>query len=283
MSQAGVLYVVATPIGNLQDMSARALAVLRSVDFIAAEDTRHSARLLQHFNIKSQLLAAHQHNENQVAEKILHKLASGQQGALITDAGTPGISDPGHLIVRKLQQAGVRLVPIPGPCALVTALSVSGLPADQFVFLGFLAAKAAARSKQLTKLQLETRTMVFYEAPHRIMSCLVDMQSVFGVERKVVVTRELTKLYESLYVGSFQHVIATLAAAKTEQQGEFVIVVAGCEQKSTQAMDEPTLQVLQTLLSELPTKQAVALAAKITGKSKNKLYAWVLGRESDST
>ena len=267
----GKLYIVATPLGHLDDMSFRAIKTLQSVDFIAAEDTRHSAKLLTHYQISTPMISLHDYNEQERHEKIITLIQSGHSVALISDAGTPLISDPGYRLVHAAKKLAIDAIPIPGPCAAIAALSVSGLPTDRFIFEGFLPAKSSARLAQLTALQRETRTMIFYESPHRILACLGDMQTAFGKDREVVVARELTKFFETIYSDSIEKVLQKLSQNPSEQQGEFVILVKGAEVE-TRVMDEETTRVLNCLLAELPVKQAVKLASEISGKSKNLLY-----------
>lgn len=263
-----MIYVVATPIGNLTDITARAVEVLRSVDRIAAEDTRHSGQLLKHLQINKPLIALHDYNER---EQCVRLLDAGGDIALISDAGTPLISDPGYHLVRLAHERGVQVVPIPGPCALIAALSASGLPTDRFCFEGFLSAKQHARLESLHALQSEPRTMVFYEAPHRIVETLQDMLTVFGAARHVVLARELTKQFETIKYANLQQLLDFVVADANQQRGEFVLVVAGCVAEKT-ALNPEALRVLEILLTELSVKQAAALAAKITGISKNILY-----------
>lgn len=268
----GVLYVVATPIGNLEDMSPRARRVLAEVALIAAEDTRHSGSLLSHFGIHTPLLSLHDYNEAERTPQLLQKLRQGESIALVSDAGTPLISDPGFELVRAAQDAGLQVVPVPGACALVAALSVSGLPTDRFVFEGFLPAKTAARREQLATLAHESRTLVFYESVHRLTESLQDMVKVLGAERRAVLARELTKLHETVRAATLSQ-LARLAATDPDQsKGEAVILVAGAEPRADQgtAMDPEAL--LRLLLEELPVKQAVSLAARITGLGRNALY-----------
>jgi len=269
---SGVLYVVATPIGNLQDISARALDVLGQVARIAAEDTRHSRKLLSHYGINTPMVALHEHNEVKQSGELLRQLESGNDLALITDAGTPLISDPGYHLVRAVRAAGVRVVPVPGPSACITALSASGLPSDRFVFEGFLPPKQAARRQRLEGLRDEPRTLVFYESPHRIVDCLDDMAGVFGADRQAVIARELSKLYETIEDGRLADLCDWISADRDRQKGEFVILVHGAPLRDRADIDAHDLQVLQLLLQELPLKQAVALAARITGVAKNRLY-----------
>jgi 16S rRNA (cytidine1402-2'-O)-methyltransferase len=273
---AGLLYVVATPIGNLQDLSPRAQAVLATVQQVAAEDTRHSRPLLQHFGISTPLLALHEHNERQATEQLLHRLQQGDNVALISDAGTPLVSDPGARLIQAAHQAGIKVVPIPGPSALITALSGAGFSAERFVFEGFLPPKTAARQRRLSALVQEERTLVFYEAPHRVLDSLADMAMIFGETRPAVLAKELTKIYETLYAATLQDLQNWLSAKPERQKGEFVLVVAGCPPPLSDALDPAATRVLRLLCRELPHKQAVKLAAEITGLPKNQLYTQAL-------
>ena len=267
----GTLYIVATPIGNLQDMTLRAIETLKSVDCIAAEDTRHSSSLLRQFAISTPIIALHEHNERERASHLLAKLLQGQSIALISDAGTPLISDPGFFLVRAVREAGVRIVPIPGACAAVAALSVAGLPTDRFVFEGFLPAKTKARLDRLQNLVAETRTLIFYESPHRILECLEAMLEVFGSARQVVIARELTKTFETLRAGSLVDLVEWTKSDANQQRGEFVVLVEGNEEKVNADL-LCAEKIVSILLAELPVKQAVDLAVKITGEKKNFLY-----------
>jgi len=269
---SGVLYVVATPIGNLLDISARALEVLRSVALIAAEDTRHSKKLLAHYGVGTPLLALHEHNEREVTEKLLRRLAGGEDIALVSDAGTPLISDPGFYLVRAARQAKLRVVPVPGPSALIAALSVAGLPSDRFMFEGFLPSKQAARRQRLQALASATGTLVFYESSHRICDSLRDMADCLGGARPATVARELTKTFETIMHDTLNGLVDRVEADADQQRGEFVVLVQGAPARERSAIDEATVQLLEVLLSELPLKQAAGLAAKITGLSKNALY-----------
>lgn len=276
----GTLYVVATPIGNLDDISARALKVLRDVSLIAAEDTRHSVRLLQHFGIETPLAACHEHNEREQGGRFLTRLQAGDDVALISDAGTPLISDPGYHLVRQARAAGVQVVPVPGACALIAALSAAGLPSDRFVFEGFLPAKAAGRRGRLEGLLEEPRTLIFYEAPHRLLECIEDMASIFGSERPALLARELTKTFETLKGLPLGELREFVAADGNQQRGECVLLVAGKPApEGDEAVDAQTLRVLDLLLAELPVKRAAALAAEITGARKNQLYQIALERQ----
>lgn len=277
MAQCGTLYVVATPIGNLGDMTARAIAVLQQVDLIAAEDTRHSGPLLQHFGITTACIACHDHNERQIAAGLVERIQSGESVALISDAGTPLISDPGYLLVRTAREAGVPVVPVPGASAMIAALSVSGLPSDRFSFEGFLPAKSSARRQRLQALADEGGTLIFYESTHRIEESLADMAEVFGPERYVVIAREITKRFETVYGDTLAKLIAWVEADSNQCKGEFVVLVHGAEEPETREIDAEAERVLKLLLEELPVKQAAALAAKITGAKKNALYQFALG------
>ena len=270
--QQGILYVVATPIGNLQDISARALDVLRTVSRVAAEDTRHSRKLLAHYGIGTPLVALHEHNERAISQRLLQILAAGEDIALVSDAGTPLISDPGFFLVRAASQVNIRVVPVPGPSALIAALSVAGLPTDRFCFEGFLPSRQAARRQRLQSLQTGTATLVFYESSHRIRASLADMAEVFGAGREATLARELTKTFETIRHGTLDGLLAWMDADSNQQKGEFVVLVQGLSAAGPTAVDAAAGQVLAVLLAELPLRQAAALAAKITGCSKNVLY-----------
>ena len=281
-SPLGSLYVVATPIGNLDDISTRALTILRSVALIAAEDTRHSARLMQHFGIGTPLVACHEHNERDQGGRFLARLLAGDDVALISDAGTPLISDPGYHPVRQARAAGIAVVPVPGACALIAALSAAGLPSDRFIFEGFLPAKAAGRRARLEQVKEEPRTLIFYEAPHRILECLQDMQSVFGDERLALLARELTKTFETLKGMPLAELAAWVAADSNQQRGECVVLVAGWQApEGDEAVSAEAMRVLNLLLAEMPLKRAAALAAEITGVRKNLLYQVALEQQKD--
>ena len=278
--QPGSLYVVATPIGNLDDISARALRILREVALIAAEDTRHSARLLQHFGIQTPLAACHEHNERDQGGRFLARLQAGEDVALISDAGTPLISDPVYHLVRQARAAGFAVVPVPGACALIAALSAAGLPSDRFIFEGFLPAKAAGRRARLEQVREEPRTLIFYEAPHRILECLQDMREVFGDDRPALLARELTKTFETLQGLPLAELCEWVAADSNQQRGECVVLVAGWQApEGEEAVSAEALRVLDLLLSEMPLKRAAALAAEITGVRKNVLYQVALERK----
>jgi 16S rRNA (cytidine1402-2'-O)-methyltransferase len=266
----GRLYVVATPIGNLGDLSARAREILQTCSLIAAEDTRHTGTLLKHFGIQTPQLSLHDHNERDRASDIILRLRAGAQIALVSDAGTPGISDPGFELVRAVAAAGFEILAVPGPCAAIAALSIGGLPTDRFCFEGFLPARGAARRKRLQGLEPEPRTLVLYEAPHRVREMLEDCAEVFGGERQATVAREITKLHEAIYRGSLRELLARATTDADFSRGEIVLVLAGAP---PQAADEGGLdRVLKILLAELPLKQAAHLAAQITGTRDNEAY-----------
>lgn len=265
------LYVVATPIGNLRDISLRALDVLASADAVAAEDTRNTSHLLTHYGIAaSRLLALHQHNERGGAEKVIALLAQGLSVALASDAGTPAVSDPGALLVEAVRAAGHRVIPVPGANAALAALSASGLPAPHFLFYGFLPSKPSARRRELQSLAALPHPLVFYEAPHRILECVTDLQAIFGDERHIVLARELTKLFENIHCCTLAEAAVWLNADPNNQRGEFVLLVSGAPEK--EGMDEEAERILAILLQDLPLKQAAQLAAQITGAGKNELY-----------
>ncbi|MFK3722991.1 16S rRNA (cytidine(1402)-2'-O)-methyltransferase [Pseudomonas monteilii] len=279
-STTGTLYVVATPIGNLDDISARALKILGAVKLIAAEDTRHSVRLLQHFGIQTPLAPCHEHNERDEGSRFIARLLAGDDVALVSDAGTPLISDPGYHLVRQARAAGITVVPVPGACALIAALSAAGLPSDRFMFEGFLPAKAVGRRARLEQVKEEPRTLIFYEAPHRILECLQDMQAVFGDERPAVLARELTKTFETLKGLPLAELRAFVESDSNQQRGECVVLVAGWSApEDDQAVSTQALRVLDLLLAEMPLKRAAALAAEITGVRKNLLYQAALEKQ----
>ncbi len=269
------LYVVATPIGNLSDITLRALETLRTVDVIAAEDTRVTVRLLDRHGISGKLLAVHEHNERRAAERLVGLLAGGKAVALVTDAGTPGVADPGAQVVAAVREAGYTVVPLPGPNAAVAALSASGFAADRFLFCGFLPARAAERRRTLAELATQTATLVFYEAPHRIVDSVTDICSAFG-ERDIVFARELTKIHETVHRCRLDAAVDWLQADENRRRGEFVLVVAGAP-KARQDGEADVEHVLKILLGELPLKQAVALAVRLTGGNRSALYQRALG------
>ncbi len=270
MTIESALYVVPTPLGNLQDMSLRAVEVLKAVPWVAAEDTRHSQPLLRHFGSGARLLPAHQHNEEQAAQGVIDKLAAGEAVALVSDAGTPAVSDPGARIVARVREAGFKVVPLPGACAAVTALSASGLMAPHFLFYGFLPAKAGQRQKELEALAALPYTLVFYEAPHRVLESVEALAAAFGPERTIVFARELTKLFETIHACPLGEALEWLKADANRQRGEFVLLVEAAPEDADDGAGE---RVLKLLLAEgLPVKQCAKLAAEITGASKNELY-----------
>ena len=268
---SGKLFIVATPIGNLGDISERALSVLREVDLIAVEDTRHSRTLLQQFGISTPMLAYHDFNEGQQVAKLLERITSGEDIALISDAGTPLVSDPGYQLVRQAHIRGIKVVPVPGASAVIAALCSAGLASDRFTFEGFLPARSAARKATLQALQKESRTMIFYEAPHRIVECLVDMLECLGGGREITMARELTKTFETIKHTTVAELLEMVRNDANQQKGEIVLVVAGSRAEA-QLIDPQVLQTLKVLLADLPLKHACALAAQITGIKKNFLY-----------
>ena len=269
------LYVVATPIGNLRDITLRALDVLASADVIAAEDTRNTAHLLTHHSISAnRLISVHQHNERGAAEKILALLLAGQSVAFVSDAGTPAVSDPGALLVQAVRAAGLRVIPIPGASAAIAALSAAGLSEPHFLFYGFLPNKSAARRTVLQSLISHPYTLMFYEAPHRIVECVADLCAVLGGERQIVLAREITKLFETIHVCTLHDAETWLQFDSNQQRGEFVVLVSGAMPQAGLAVE--ILNMLSLLLEELPLKQAVQLAAKISGAPRNELYQHAL-------
>jgi 16S rRNA (cytidine1402-2'-O)-methyltransferase len=274
-TQQGLLYVVATPIGNLDDLSPRACRILSGVDRIVVEDTRHSGSLLKHFSIKKPMVSLHEHNEREQSGKLIEKLQNGESIALISDAGTPLISDPGFHLIRAAHQEDIPVIAIPGPSALIAALSVSGLPTDRFMFEGFLPSRSAARKEHLNRLVEETCTLIFYESCHRIVASIQDMLEIFGEEREVVIARELTKKFETVKLGNMGALSEWLQADANQQKGEFVVLVHGAK-LDTKSIGAEEKRVLKILLEELPVKQAAALASRLTGLSKNLLYKQAL-------
>ena len=270
---SGTLYVVATPIGNLGDMSRRAIEVLKQVEVIAAEDTRHSSHLLHHFGISTPMVSLHEHNEKVVSDELVRRLQQGESMALISDAGTPLVSDPGYHLIRKAGDAGIKTIPVPGACAAITALSASGLPSDRFSFEGFLPSKSAARKAVLEKLTQETGTLIFYETPHRIVESLSDMTETIGNEREAVVARELTKKFETIKRAPLAELSTWVKEDKNQQKGEFVILIHGVEKEQDTSADTQELQrILKILLEKTSLKEAVAIAVEITGLKKNQVY-----------
>lgn len=272
----GSLFIVATPIGNMGDMTERAQKTLSEVDVIAVEDTRRSAQLLRNFDISTPMISVHEHNERQICASLLERIENGDNIALISDAGTPLLSDPGYFLVNQAREKELPVIPIPGVSAVITALSVAGLPTDRFVFEGFLPAKSTARQQKLEKLKDDIRTVIFYEAPHRIVEMLKDCQLVFGGQRKVVLARELTKTFETVHGDTLDALIPWVEADENQRKGEFVVLVQGAEAREDTGIDAESERILLILLKDLPVKQAAALAASITGLKKNALYQFAL-------
>jgi 16S rRNA (cytidine1402-2'-O)-methyltransferase len=268
----GTLYVVATPIGNLGDISARACDVLREAAVVAAEDTRRAGQLLTHLGLKNRLLSFHEHNETARIDEVLAMLLSGDDVALISDAGTPLISDPGYRVVERVRAEGLAVSPIPGCCAAIAALSVSGLPTDRFCFEGFLPSRSAARHKRLRELVNVSATLILYESVHRIAEVLADVEAVFGTERLITLARELTKRYETIYSGTVADVRVKLAEDAGGGKGEFTLVIAGTSEQQTVEMQELE-RVVNILLQSVSASQAAALAAEITGVKKREAYS----------
>ena len=274
------LYIVATPIGNLGDISARALEVLRDADLVAAEDTRHSQRLLQHFGIETPMAAYHDHSDERAAGRILDKLGGGGAVALVSDAGTPLISDPGFRLVRQVQDAGFRVFPVPGACAAVAALSASGLPTDRFLFEGFLPAKASARADRIMTLASERATLVLYEAPHRLEATLQALVEGVGSEREAVLAREISKAFETIRRGSLAELLAFVRADSNQQRGEIVLLVSGRDSGADEP-DPRLLRLLEAMAGEMPGKRAAALLAEFSGARKNALYQYLLDQREN--
>lgn len=270
----GSLYIVATPIGNLRDITLRALDILKTVDLVAAEDTRVSQGLLNAHGLQKKLIALHEHNEREATERLLADLAVGKSVAYVSDAGTPGVSDPGAHLARRAREAGLPVFAIPGPSAVATALSVAGIGDGRWLFYGFLPNKPAARRKALDGLRALPYALVFYEAPHRVRECIADLAAVLGAEREIAIARELTKLFEQVHVCPLGEVEAWFAADDNRCRGEFVLIVQGATAEAPNG--QALLETLQTLLAELPLKQAVALAVKLTGEKKNAVYELAL-------
>jgi 16S rRNA (cytidine1402-2'-O)-methyltransferase len=272
-AQPGRLWVVATPIGNLDDLSARAAQILRDVPLIAAEDTRHSAPLLARIGSRARTIALHEHNEREQAARLVESLLQGNDIALISDAGTPLVSDPGFRLVRAAREAGVAVSPVPGPCAAIAALSVAGLPSDRFVFEGFLAAKASARRERLGALVAESRTLIFYESGHRIVDALKDMRAVFGAQREGVVARELTKIFETVLDAPLGELVERVEADANQQRGEFVVLVGGASGEAADATLAEGRRVFALLCEEMSPAHAARMASRITGAPRKQLYA----------
>ena len=272
-AQPGRLWVVATPIGNLDDLSGRAAEILREVPLVAAEDTRHSAPLLARVGSRARTVALHEHNEREQAARLVESLLQGSDIALISDAGTPLVSDPGFRLVRAAREAGIAVSPVPGPCAAIAALSVAGLPSDRFVFEGFLAAKASARRERLGALVAESRTLIFYESGHRIVDALKDMREVFGAQREGVVARELTKIFETVLDAPLGELVERVEADANQQRGEFVVLVAGASGEAADATLAEGRRVFALLCEEMSPAHAARMAARITGAPRKQLYS----------
>ncbi|MBE3651606.1 16S rRNA (cytidine(1402)-2'-O)-methyltransferase [Vibrio navarrensis] len=275
-AKGATLYIVPTPIGNLGDITHRAIEVLSTVDLIAAEDTRHTGKLLSHFNIQTKTFALHDHNEQQKAQVLVDKLLAGQNIALVSDAGTPLISDPGYHLVSQCRQAGVKVVPLPGPCAVITALSASGLPSDRFSFEGFLPAKSKGRKDKLLEIAKVERTCIFYESPHRIIDSLHDMLEILGPNREVVLARELTKTFETIQGMPLGELVDWVKSDENQQKGEMALLIHGYRDSAEDALPEEALRALTILVKELPLKRAAAMVAEIYNVKKNALYKWGL-------
>ncbi|NII09895.1 16S rRNA (cytidine(1402)-2'-O)-methyltransferase [Oleiagrimonas sp. C23AA] len=269
--QPGTLWVVATPIGQLTDISQRAIEVLGKVAVIAAEDTRHSRPLLSHYGIATPAVALHEHNEREAVDQLVRRLEQGDEVALISDAGTPLISDPGFRLVRAARAAGLKVAPVPGACAAIAALSAAGLPSDRFVFEGFLPPKSAARRTRLAELAGDARTLIFYESPHRVAECLADMVQVFGPEREAALARELTKLFETVIDAPLAELAERVAGDRDQQRGEIVLLVAGVADRAQAQLAEGQ-RVFALLRDDLPPAKAARLAAAITGAPRKALY-----------
>ncbi len=274
------LYVVATPIGNLRDLSLRALDALKSADAVAAEDTRVTARLLSHYGIAAKMIALHEHNEQRMVAPVLALLAAGKSVALVSDAGTPAVSDPGARLVAAVADAGYRIVPLPGANAAITALSAAGIAAPHFLFYGFLPARAAERRSELESLKKLSYALVFYEAPHRVADSIADLRAAFGDARRIVIARELTKMFETIHACTLAEAGAWIEEHADRRKGEFVLILDGQPAAVGGEQQFQAQRVLEALLAELPLKQAVALAVKITGGRKNELYELALKLKS---
>ncbi len=269
-NKSGSLYIVATPIGNLQDLSPRAVATLQQASLILAEDTRHSRTLMQAYSISTPLKSCHEHNEEQQIEAVIARISSGEDLALISDAGTPLICDPGYRLVAEASRAGIKVIPIPGPSACITALSASGLPSDRFFFQGYLPSKSVARRKTLQAIAGETATVIFYEVPHRIQASLADAIATLGDDRPATLVRELTKKFEEIHSGSLQSCQAWLNEKAERSKGEFVFLIGGVAAVEPEMIEAE--RILKILMQDLPKRQAADLTAQITGAKKNVLY-----------
>ncbi|WP_236037086.1 16S rRNA (cytidine(1402)-2'-O)-methyltransferase [Marinomonas vulgaris] len=276
----GALYIVATPIGNLDDFSKRAEQTLREVDYIAAEDTRHTRRLLNHFGIEAKLFSIHDHNEKDKANYVASLLDEGMSVALVSDAGTPLISDPGYHVVHALRSQGHKVMPIPGACAVISALCASGLPTDQFFFAGFVPAKSKGRCDLFESWKKQTGTVVFYESTHRIYDSITDVNKVYGNDAQLVLAREVTKTFETFLSGTAEEILRMFDEDANQMRGEFVVMLSFTEESGDEA-DIEAKRILSILLEDLPVKQAAAMAAKLTGEKKNYLYKMALEMQAD--
>jgi len=275
-SEIPTLYIVPTPIGNLADITQRAIDVLSGVDLIAAEDTRHTGKLLSHFNIQTRTFALHDHNEQQKAQVLVERILEGNSIALVSDAGTPLISDPGYHLVNRCRQAGIKVVPLPGACAVITALSASGLPSDRFSFEGFLPPKSKGRQDKFREIEKAERTCIFYESPHRIMDSLRDMLAVLGADREVVLARELTKTFETIQGMPLGELIPWIEEDDNRKKGEMVLLIHGYRENAEEEFPAEAIRLLLLLVKELPLKKAAAVVAELHGLKKNALYKWGL-------
>jgi len=280
----GILYIVATPIGNLADISLRALEVLKTVELIAAEDTRNSKVLLNHYSINTPMTAYHEHNEDSKSQYLIEKLQQGESIALISDAGTPLINDPGYSLVERVKQAGIQVMPIPGACALIAALSASGIATDRFSFEGFAPRTSGARQALFESYQKKRSSLIFYESSHRIVKCFDDVAAVYEATHKISIARELTKTFETIVSGTVQEVHQRLVDDSNMQRGEFVVLIAGFDKKQHKAdgLSDEDMALLTTLLTECSLKTAVKLAVKITGQAKKELYKTALALNADN-
>ncbi len=274
------IYIVATPIGNLSDITLRAIEVLKAVDVVAAEDTRHTRRLLEHYGISAKMLSLHEHNESEKSAYIIDQVEQGSSVALVSDAGTPLISDPGYTLVLRAKESGLRVIPVPGPSALITALCASGVASDKFIFEGFLPAKAKAREEVLQSYCRECRTVIFYESPHRIISTL-EMMAKELAGRKLCVARELTKRYETIKYALVEEVLAWMKADDDQSRGEFVLVLEGSQEAPLTASESEKIALLERLLRELPPKKASAVVSDVMGGSKKEIYSLVLALKGE--
>ncbi|KMT64561.1 16S rRNA (cytidine(1402)-2'-O)-methyltransferase [Catenovulum maritimum] len=270
MSQLGELFVVATPIGNLEDMSQRALSVLNNVDLIAAEDTRHAGKLLSHFSVTTKCIAYHDHNEDGQSQRLIEQLLAGVSIALISDAGTPLINDPGYKLVRRCRENNIRVIPVPGACAVITALCAAGVATDEFYFGGFLPAKSNARQATLAKLKDVSFTAVYYESTHRILACLADLEKALGADKQIVICRELTKTFETIHSASVSECLEWIKADHNQQKGEFVLVIEA--DKSDNEIDEKCVELLKKLTPHMPLKTAAGIVADTYGVKKKAIY-----------